>query len=203
MNRQELAEYLGVSISEIERNFPKLAVKQMSQGIEIIRKGKGIDTEYILKEVTPQIVTADYFSKRPKNTTIISNEQWITCYQYPEYEVSDQGRVRHKTLQWIQKPDINNEGYARASISKNGKRSRVFIHRLVLQSFNPQENWEELTVDHINGIRHDNRLVNLRWATMEENTAALIQHRNELNKELTQLINKYGYEETLKLLQDL
>lgn len=30
MTRQELATYLNVTISEIERNFPKLAVKQMA-----------------------------------------------------------------------------------------------------------------------------------------------------------------------------
>lgn len=203
MNRQELAKHLGISISDIERNFPKIAVKQMSQGIEIIREGKGVNTEYTLKEVAPQIVTTSYFSRRPKNNIVIEDEQWVTCYQYPEYEVSNQGRVGHKTLQWIQKPDINKDGYARANIYKDGKGTRVFIHRLVLQSFNPQENWQELTVDHINGIRSDNRLINLRWATIEENIAALIQHRSDLNKELIRLINEYGYEETLKLLQNL
>lgn len=203
MTREELAAHLGVPVSEIERNFPKIAVKQMSQGIKIIREGKGASTVYTLEKVEPQIVTTDYFSKRPRNAVIIENEQWITCYQYPDYEVSDQGRIRHKTLQWIQKPDITKEGYARASIVINGKRTRVSIHRLVLQSFNPVENWEELTVDHINGIRHDNRLANLRWASMEENVAALITHRGELNKELTRLIMELGYEQTLSLLKSL
>ena len=203
MNRQELAQYLGVSVSEIERNFPKIAVKQMSQGIEIIREGKGADTLYTLHQVEPQLVTTAYFSKRPKTTHDIEGEQWVTCYQYPEYEVSNQGRVRHKTLQWIQKPDINKEGYARASIVTNGQKHRVAIHRLVLQSFAPVENWQELTVDHINGVRSDNRLENLRWASMEENTAAMVHHRSELNKELTRLIQQQGYEATLELLRTL
>jgi hypothetical protein len=42
------------------------------------------------------------------------------------------------------------------------------VHRLVGQAFIPNpENKPE--VDHINRIRHDNRLENLRWATREEN----------------------------------
>ena len=202
MTRQELATHLNVTISDIERNFPKLAVKQMTQGIEIKRSGKGKDTVYTLVPVEPRQVDTSYFSLRPKDTTVINNEAWTTCIPYPDYEVSDQGRIRHKTLQWIQKPEIQ-DGYARASIRTNGKSMRVLLHRLILQSFDPQENWNELSVDHINGIRSDNRLVNLRWLTQEENIGALCAHRAELNVELTRIINKLGYEGTLKLLQTL
>ena len=202
MNRQELAKYLNTTVEEIERNFPKLAVKQMAQGIEICRTGRGIDTVYTLVKVEPQIVDKNYFSKRPRDTQIIENEQWITCQPYPEYEVSDQGRIRHKALKWIQKPDIQ-DGYARASIKTEGKAIRVLLHRLILQSFSPRDDWQNISVDHINGIRSDNRLCNLRWMPIEENVSAMIGNRAELNKELTRIINKIGYEQTLQILQAL
>ncbi len=77
------------------------------------------------------------------------------------------------------------------------------MHRLILQSFTPVEDPNNWTVDHINGIRTDNRLKNLRWVTGEDNTMFMLQKRAELNKELTRIINKIGYDETLKLLRNL
>lgn len=62
------------------------------------------------------------------------------------------------------------------------------------------ENFEELTVDHINGIRSDNKLENLRWETNENNVRLMLLQRADLNKELTRIIQKYGYDKTLKIL---
>ena len=67
----------------------------------------------------------------------------------------------------------------------------------------PIENPEIWTVDHINGKRTDNRLENLRWTTGDENTLFMLWNRAELNKELTRIINKIGYEKTLEKLRTL
>ena len=54
------------------------------------------------------------------------------------------------------------------------------IHRLMALAFIPNpENKQE--VDHINRIRHDNRVENLRWATRSENQSNInVQINNKL-----------------------
>jgi len=67
------------------------------------------------------------------------------------------------------KHQIDNDGYHCVSLfNDDGKKVRKFVHRLVLETYNPT-NDPTLVADHINRIRDDNRLENLRWATRKEN----------------------------------
>lgn len=77
------------------------------------------------------------------------------------------------------------------------------MNRIVLQSWKPNPDFQNLTVDHIDGKRGNNRLSNLRWGTDEENTAWMLMNRKEITKETTRLINQYGYDEVLKILQSI
>lgn len=51
----------------------------------------------------------------------------------------------------------------------DGKKRTKSVHRLILETFCPTED-NSLQVDHINGIKTDNRLENLEWVTSKENT---------------------------------
>ena len=105
-----------------------------------------------------------------------------------------------KKTQYIQYGTLNTEGYIEVSL---GGHKKARLHRLILQSFNPQEDYENLTVDHINGIRSDNKLENLKWNSIQENVASMMRNRADLNIELTRIIQKYGYEKTLLILKNL
>lgn len=83
------------------------------------------------------------------------------------YEISDLGRCRSFVRCMhgrIMKPTINTNGYAYYTLG--GKLYRA--NRLVAKAFIPNPN-NLPCVDHINAIRDDNRVENLRWATMKEN----------------------------------
>jgi len=89
------------------------------------------------------------------------------------YEVSDLGRVRNAKTKRIFNPSCNNSGYLfvtlhlEGKVSLNGQKSYA-VHRLVTMAFLP--NPEKLSsVNHINGIKTDNRLKNLEWCTRSEN----------------------------------
>jgi len=61
-------------------------------------------------------------------------------------------------------------GYQCVSVYMRKKRHRFLVHRLVARAF-VDGYAENLTVNHINGDKNDNRASNLEWVTLAENTA--------------------------------
>lgn len=199
MTQEELIQQFSTTESVIRTNFPKFCASQLKKGFLITRVGHYPNAQYFVEKVDPEIKDKSEFSETKKRTTKeLLNEKWITCCEDNDYEVSDQGRFRNKNTKIIYEGTIA-QGYQKVFIHSKP----YLLHRLILQSFTPVEDPNNWTVDHINGIRTDNRLKNLRWVTGEDNTMFMLQNRAELNKELTRIINKIGYDETLKLLRNL
>lgn len=99
------------------------------------------------------------------------------------YQVSNKGRIRSRQVndEWrIMRPTLNRYGYYAVTLCRNGHRKLGLIHRLVAAAFVDGYSGE-LTVDHINSIRTDNRKENLRWVTREVN-ASLPLHNLHLTK---------------------
>ena len=56
-----------------------------------------------------------------------------------------------------------------AWLYKNKKRNTVKVHRLVANAFIPNPD-NKPQIDHINTVKDDNRVCNLRWCTEKENS---------------------------------
>jgi hypothetical protein len=69
---------------------------------------------------------------------------------------------------YLVKGKIDNRGYVRVTLTKEGKSKEFLLHRLVAQQFIPNpDNLPQ--VNHINGIKADNRAANLEWVSAKEN----------------------------------
>lgn len=62
----------------------------------------------------------------------------------------------------------NKRGYCRVQLHKMNKSKMRLVHRLVAITFIPNPH-KKSEVNHINGIKNDNRVENLEWCTPKEN----------------------------------
>lgn len=97
-------------------------------------------------------------------------EKWQACAGFPDYEVSDTGRVRSYKYgpPRILKQSKDSDGYPQVTLCRDCKKITQKVHRLVLRTFvgEPPNGY---VTDHINTIVTDNRLENLRWVSAQQN----------------------------------
>lgn len=90
------------------------------------------------------------------------------------YEVSNFGNVRSiKFKTRILKPSVRKDGYVQYNLRKKGIRKIMLGHRIVAQSFLDES--KKKFVNHINGNKTDNNILNLEWCTKSENTKHAIK----------------------------
>lgn len=96
------------------------------------------------------------------------NEKWKFIEGTKElYKVSDLGNIYSVKTRIIRKAWIH-KNYLTIQIRIYGVTKKLAVHRVVAQAFIPNpENKPE--INHKNGIKTDNRAVNIEWCTGEEN----------------------------------
>ncbi|AGO47319.1 HNH homing endonuclease [Cellulophaga phage phi19:1] len=126
--------------------------------------------------------------KNSINANNVKNEKWHTIIGYLDYEVTKCGRIRsidrliesggkYKYIKGVEiKRKPTKLGYTRVKFSSKGKEKNIFLHRIIALNFIPNPE-NKRCVNHINGIKTDNRVENLEWCTHSENSIHAIKNK--------------------------
>lgn len=115
----------------------------------------------------------------------MSGEVWRDIPFATSYQASNLGRVRSKTRlsvdgkvlsSSIKRPSIHTSGYLRYTITVKGVNYSVYAHNLVASAFLGVKP-EGYDVDHIDKIRINNNISNLRYITIKENRGQLFNKK--------------------------
>ena len=129
--------------------------------IPTIVKKKG-DSSFQLKQYLIFYQTFGY-SFFPKLVDL-ENEEWKIIEKHPNYAVSNLGRAKNLITEKELSYCDNGHGYQRIMMDAH----HYYLHRVIGETFiRPLKQGEQ--IDHINTIKNDNRLENLRIVTAKEN----------------------------------
>lgn len=115
------------------------------------------------------------------------DEQWKDIYN-GNYSISNLGRVRANERiietktglrhykEKILKQEKTSDGHLRVVLSDCGKRTRVFVHRLVAENFIPNPN-NYPVINHKDENAENNRVDNLEWCTVSYNNTYNNRHK--------------------------
>ena len=102
---------------------------------------------------------------------------FVQLKDFPDYVVDSSGDVYSLVYRsgkivkprWFKlKPHTSPTGYLSVALYKNGKAVRFRIHQLVMLVFVGARD-TGLQINHLNGIKTDNRIENLEYCTQQEN----------------------------------
>jgi hypothetical protein len=90
-------------------------------------------------------------------------EEWRRWPDHKQFEFSNLGRFRRNGD--LLKGCVDRDGYVLVAIN----RRKCRVHRIIAQLFVEKQE-HHTVVDHINRVKGDNRVANLRWASLRENS---------------------------------
>lgn len=92
---------------------------------------------------------------------------------FDKYWIYDDGKVFSEYIDKFMSPRMAAKGYKKVSLYKNKTYKDYYVHRLVAEYF-LEKSFNKNYVNHKNGIKTDNRVENLEWCTLKENSRHMV-----------------------------
>lgn len=102
----------------------------------------------------------------------VSEEIWKDIEGFPNYQISNRGKVRNKETLVVIAQQLSASGYMTVRIRRRHgdyEKPCLNVHRLVAEAFIPGGS-SELQVNHKDGNKLNNNAENLEWCTRKENS---------------------------------
>lgn len=114
--------------------------------------------------------------------TSFGMEVWRKIAEFPDYSVSDQGRIRRDKagcgarVGRILKYNPTTTGYLMVQLFKDSRPHPQLVSRLVAKAFIGEPPEGKTDAAHADGDKSNNYVANLRWATRRENETDKFRH---------------------------
>lgn len=152
-SKEELIEILN-------EEYPNTTKEQK----ESLAKKLGYKNSESLRQIASKLGVSSRY-----RTLDLDGEIWLVHDEYPDYLVSNLGRVKGLKRNNIIKSRIH-EGYYDCRINNSkGERKSPRIHRLVAELFVEKDNPDYDIVNHKDGCKTNNHYENLEWCTTKQN----------------------------------
>lgn len=93
---------------------------------------------------------------------------WKKIKDHPNYLVSVSGEVYSLITKRVLRQSLCNSGHLKVTIGRKVRPKTIMVHRLVAKAF-LLNSGDRSQVNHKNGDKLDNHVLNLEWATPSEN----------------------------------
>lgn len=105
------------------------------------------------------------------------------------YVYSKDGSRKHFRKGTLLKTIKNKNGYLQVGLNKNGCRKMKYIHRIVAETFLNNPNYLKV-VNHKDGNKTNNKIQNLEWCTLSENSIHACRYLQKNNNKKNQTKKK-------------
>jgi len=164
---KKLEAYTPEEDQFLKENFSLMLIAELAKYLR--RTEKSVSARLRVLKVRPF---------KPKEITIQENEVFVDIENYPNYKISNLGNIISKNKNSLMCHIRGSDGYLYITLSKNGTKTTYSAHRLVALHFikDTPENYKELHVNHKDGVKTNNNVLNLEWTTAQENITHSIEN---------------------------
>ena len=97
-------------------------------------------------------------------------EEWKVIPGYENYAISKNGEVKSIRFNRILKSSNSDSGYLYINLVSNKINKTHSVHKLVIENFGNPKPDANFVIDHKDGNKNNNKIENLQWVSIKENT---------------------------------